>query len=81
MSERIKFEDLYGNPTGYVDLKDDKLVASNERYKHVVDNWLDIRMRTPQEFVDYYGNPDNSGSFSYHILVDSDTDETEYPES
>lgn len=81
MSARIKFEDMTGTALGYVDLKGKSLVGSTPQMDYLIKDWKDNTPGggTVQGFMSHYGDPDNSGSFLYSTLVDSDTDETVYP--
>lgn len=82
MSARIKFEDIYGKALGYVELKGKKLVGSNEHMKAMAENWTDPEMNagTPESFISKYSGSEQRSSFLYSKLVDSDDDDTEYPE-
>jgi len=74
--QRIRFERMYGEDMGFVDLKGTKLRPSNPPTRAIVEDWLK-GFRGPQEeagqkFIDFYASYSNG--FLNSKLVDSDTD-------
>ena len=81
MTARIKFEDLDGNPLGFVDHKGQSLVGSNKTTKYLIRDFMDVHeSATADKFMKYYSSPTRRGGFLYSKLVDSDEDVTQYPE-
>lgn len=80
MTARIRFENLSGKALGYVEFKGKKLNGSNDVADRLIKDYFNVHEgASPQDFMSYYGNPNNSGSFLYHTLVDSEDDKDDYP--
>jgi hypothetical protein len=83
MAARIRFEDMRGKALFHVDLKGKKLDPSDETADAFVQDWFNGKGEgaSSSEFMTYFGNSENSGSFLYHKLVDSEDDQDDYPKS
>lgn len=80
MTARIRFENLSGKGLGYVDFKGKKLDGSNEMADYMIEGYFETHEgATPQDFMSFFGDPKNSGSFLYYTLVDSEDDKDDYP--
>lgn len=76
MSQRIRFQRMYGENLGYVDLKGTTLHSSNSITQDLIDSWLK-GFRGPkdeagQAFIDFYAS--YSRGHLNSMLVDSEAD-------